>query len=198
MLLQTVEVSLWYLFIFCLKGKSGGCKTRTNRQQERLTCKVISIKDQRRIYTSIGIKRCFSYVRHRCGSGNRMRGEGQGARGGLLKTPSKLKIKKNTPLIIRWILDTSEYDYIGTPYSLIDPPFPSPTWHCPWIPARLINGNGGAARRTSDGVRRVSGLRREPAVSVKDLTHINISHWKIDSDPLVRILCGLRTIWRNK
>ena len=37
-----------------------------------------------------------------------------------------------------------------------------------------------------DGVRRVSGLRREPTVYV--------SHWKVDSDPLVRNLYRLRTI----
>ena len=37
-----------------------------------------------------------------------------------------------------------------------------------------------------DGVRRVSGFRRDPAVSVEDLTHIYISNreidWKIDYD----------------
>ena len=44
---------------------------------------------------------------------------------------------------------------------------------------------------TYDGVRRVSGLRMEPAVSVEDLTYICVSHWKVDSDPLVGNLCGL-------
>ena len=46
-----------------------------------------------------------------------------------------------------------------------------------------------------DGVHRVPGLRREPAVSVEDLTHISVSNWKVDSDPLVRNLCELRKVW---
>ena len=60
------------------------------------------------------------------------------------------------------------------------------------------NGTGRnihSAGNIIDGVRRVSGLRREPEVSVEDLTHICVSHWKVESDPPVRNLCGLRTIW---
>ena len=34
------------------------------------------------------------------------------------------------------------------------------------------------------GIRRVSVLRRDPAVSAEDPTPIHTSHWKIDSDPL--------------
>ena len=36
-----------------------------------------------------------------------------------------------------------------------------------------------------NGVRRVSGLRREPVVSLKNPTLIPNSHWKDDPDPLV-------------
>ena len=42
-----------------------------------------------------------------------------------------------------------------------------------------------------DGVHQVSGLRRDPAVSVEDLAHIHLSYWKIDSDPRARVLCWL-------
>ena len=39
--------------------------------------------------------------------------------------------------------------------------------------------------------RRVSGLRRDPAVSTEAPTHIHTPHCKTDYDPLVRVLCGL-------
>ena len=60
-----------------------------------------------------------------------------------------------------------------------------------------------------DGVRRVSGLRREPVVSVKNPTLIPTSHWKddpnpvvADSDPLVassmRVFCARNSQWEGR
>ena len=56
---------------------------------------------------------------------------------------------------------------------------------------RICEWSGTALVRfcTHNRVRQVSGLRRDPAVSVEDLTHTYIFHWKIYSDPLARILC---------
>ena len=85
----------------------------------------------------------------------------------------KMKIKRVASILkIKHKEDTTNYGSRGNKSHI----FCKPNMYCIYI---------------YDGVRRVTGLRRDPAVSAEDPTYIHSSHRKTDSDPLAIVLCGI-------